>query len=200
MNALILVDVQNDFMPGGPLAVADGDAVVPVLNAVMGEYDFVVATQDWHPADHSSFASRHEGLPAFSETVLDGLEQTLWPDHCVQGTEGAAFHPELDLGPVVAIFRKGVDRGIDSYSGFFDNGRRRKTGLDAWLRGMDVTTVHIGGLAAEICVAYTAADARRCGFRTAVLEDATRPFDSEAWAEKADELREAGVAIETSAR
>ena len=196
MRALLLVDVQNDFMPGGPLAVPEGDAVVPVINRIQGDYDVVVATQDWHPADHGSFASQHPGTEPFAAGELDGIAQTFWPDHCVQGTRGAEFHPDLDMRPAVAIFRKGVERRIDSYSAFFDNGRRRHTGLGAWLRSKDVDTVHVAGLAAEICVAFTAADARELGFEVVVLEAATRALDDAAWEEKADELREAGVRIE----
>ena len=199
MRALILVDVQNDFMPGGPLAVPDGDAVVPVINRIQEAYDVVVATQDWHPADHGSFASRHPDTEPFAEGTLDGVAQTFWPDHCVQGTRGAAFHPDLDTRPAVAIFRKGVERRVDSYSAFFDNGRRRHTGLEAWLRSKDVDTVHVAGLAAEICVAFTAADARELGFDVVVLEAATRALDERAWREKAAELRDAGVRIEDGA-
>lgn len=197
MKALILVDVQNDFMPGGPLEVPDGDAILPVVNRVAETYGLVAVTQDWHPADHASFASQHPGNGPFDRIELDGLEQTLWPDHCVQGSEGADFHMDLNTNPVAAIFRKGMDRRIDSYSGFFDNGRKRSTGLDAWLRGKDVKEVHIAGLAAEICVAFTAADACQCGFDTVVLRNGTKPLDPSAWEKKADELRAQGVRIES---
>lgn len=174
MRALILVDIQNDFCPGGALAVADGDAVVPMANALLPHYELVVATQDWHPPGHRSFASEHPGHEPGEVVDLEGLDQVLWPDHCVQGSPGAAFHPELDTGPVEAIFRKGTDRDVDSYSGFFDNGRRKDTGLAAYLRGRGVDEVHVMGLATDYCVRFTALDAAEQGFRTRLVVDACR--------------------------
>lgn len=195
MKALVLVDVQLDFMPGGPLAVDDGDSIVSVLNRIMTDYDLVAATQDWHPSNHFSFASQHPGKELFEVIELDGLTQTLWPDHCIQGTPGADFHPELNMNPVEAIFRKGVERQVDSYSGFFDNGKRRSTGLDCWLRGKGVNTVHFGGLAAEVCVAFTAEDAAHLGFSAAIVEAAIRPLDVNTWNDRKLILENAGVSI-----
>jgi len=198
MIALLLVDAQYDFMPGGALAVPGGDAVVPTLNRLQKDYELVCATQDWHPPGHLSFASQHAGKHPFEVIDLDGLEQILWPDHCVWGSRGAAFHEDLNLDRAVAFFRKGVDRRIDSYSAFFDNWRLRSTGLDAWLRDKGADEVHIGGLAAEFCVTYSATDAIECGFATTVLEDATRPLEPDRWAKEADELKRKGVVIRPS--
>lgn len=178
MKALIIVDVQNDFLPGGALAVPGGQEVVPVVNALSGRFDLVVATQDWHPPDHVSFAANHAGRQPFEEIDLDGLAQTLWPVHCVQGTPGASFHPDLDLSRAEAVIRKGVDPRIDSYSGFFDNHRRRRTGLAGYLREREAVDLYFCGLAAEICVAFTMRDALELGFRATLIEDATRPLDA----------------------
>jgi nicotinamidase/pyrazinamidase len=167
-TALILVDIQNDFCPGGALAVADGDAVVPLANALMGTVDIVVATQDWHPADHGSFAANHPGRQPFQMSELAGLTQVLWPAHCVQWTGGAQFHPGLDSRRIARVFPKGTDPTIDSYSGFFDNGRRRSTGLGDWLRAQGVDAVAICGLATDYCVKATAIDAAGLGFATSV--------------------------------
>ncbi|MCX8107658.1 MAG: bifunctional nicotinamidase/pyrazinamidase [Verrucomicrobiae bacterium] len=199
MKALIIVDVQRDFLPGGALAVPEGDAVIPVLNAIQQRYDLVVLTQDWHPPDHLSFASNHAGSQPFEITTLDGLPQVLWPDHCVWNTPGAEFAKELDTSRAAAIFRKGMDTRVDSYSAFFDNGRRRKTGLGDWLRAMGVTEVHIGGLAADYCVAYTARDAAELGFTTVVVEDATRPISVAGFVRMSEDLRSRGVCVEPSA-
>jgi len=149
MNALILVDIQNDFLPGGALAVAEGDRVVPVANRLMRRFPLVAATKDWHPADHASFASRHSGRQVGDVIDLDGLDQVLWPDHCVQETPGAAFAPELDVAGVHHTINKGTNRTIDSYSGFFDNGHRQSTGLGDFLRGRGVSDVFIVGLATD---------------------------------------------------
>lgn len=177
MKTLIIVDVQNDFIPGGSLAVPNGDEIVPVINALQGRFDLVVATQDWHPPDHVSFASHHEGSKPFDQIELNGMPQTLWPDHCVRGTRGAEFHPMLDLKLAEAIFRKGMDPEIDSYSGFFDNGRKKQTGLAGYLREKEATDLYFCGLAAEICVAFTVKDALKLGFAATLIDDATRPFD-----------------------
>jgi nicotinamidase/pyrazinamidase len=195
MTALIIVDVQRDFLPGGALPVPEGDAVIPVLNRLQARYPLVALTQDWHPPDHLSFASQHPGRKPLDRIELDGLEQVLWPDHCVWNSPGAALADALDTGRAAAIFRKGMDRRVDSYSGFFDNGRRRKTGLAEWLRGLGVTEVHVAGLAADYCVAATARDAAELGFRVAILEDATRPISAAGFAQIADELRRRGVRI-----
>lgn len=173
-TALILVDIQNDFCPGGALAVPRGDEVVGPALWLMHHVQQVVATQDWHPADHGSFAANHPGSAPFSLGELGGLPQVLWPVHCVQGSAGAQFHPGLDTRRIARVFPKGTDAGIDSYSGFFDNGRRKATGLGEWLKAQDVDAVWICGLATDYCVKATAIDAVGLGFRTTLVEDACR--------------------------
>ena len=168
MHALILVDIQNDFLPGGALAVPRGDEVVPVANRLMGQFELVVATQDWHPADHRSFASQHPGRAVGDEIELNGLPQTLWPDHCVQGSPGAELAPKLDARRIAHVVRKGLDREIDSYSGFFDNGRRKATGLDDYLKRRGAADLTIIGLATDYCVKFTVLDALRLGYRVTV--------------------------------
>lgn len=200
MRALILVDIQNDFLPGGALAVADGDAVVPVANAVKASFDLVVATQDWHPPDHGSFASNNPGTKPGDVGELAGLPQVFWPDHCVQGSQGARFHRELDLHGAT-IFRKGTDPSIDSYSGFFDNGHRKATGLGDFLNRQGIIEVFVLGLATDYCVKYTALDAAELGFRPTLIEDGCRgvnlsPDDS---AKAIEEMGRAGVTITRSA-
>lgn len=174
MKALIVVDVQNDFLPGGALAVPDGDVVVPVINQLMPQYELVVATQDWHPAEHESFASRHLGHAPGDVIDLHGVQQILWPDHCVQHSAGASFAAGLDVAQFDHVVRKGDDPGIDSYSGFFDNDHRRATGLGRILRDRGVDTVDICGLAADYCVKFTALDAAKLGINTTVFTNATR--------------------------
>jgi nicotinamidase/pyrazinamidase len=174
MKALILVDIQNDFLPGGALAVPEGDAVVPVANRLQAAFPLVVATQDWHPANHGSFAASHPGKKVFEQVLLQGLEQTLWPAHCVQHTPGAALAGGLGQGRIAKVFQKGTDAGIDSYSGFFDNGHRKSTGLGEWLKEQGVDEVFVCGLATDYCVKFTALDAARLGFRTNLIEDACR--------------------------
>ena len=174
MNVLIVVDLQNDFCPGGALAVPEGDRVIPVVNRLQRRLDAVVATQDWHPADHGSFAANHPGKHPGDVIELDGLEQTLWPVHCVEHTPGAALHPELDVDRIVKVFHKGMDPRVDSYSGFFDNGHRRATGLGDYLERLGVGEVYVCGLATDYCVAFTALDAAELGFSTYVIEDACR--------------------------
>jgi len=174
MKALILVDIQNDFCPGGALEVADGDAVVAVANRLMSTVDLVVATQDWHPANHGSFASNHPGRKLFDLADLGGLPQVMWPDHCVQWTGGAQFHPGLDTKRITRVFPKGTDATIDSYSGFFDNGKRKATGLGDWLKAKGVTEVLICGLATDYCVKATAIDAAGIGFTTRLMLDGCR--------------------------
>ena len=199
MKALILVDIQNDFVPGGALAVSEGDAVVPVANALArsGDFDLVVATQDWHPAGHESFAAAHEGHEPGQVIDLHGLDQVLWPVHCVQGTPGAEFVDALDTEAIDAVFQKGTDPTIDSYSGFYDNGRRKATGLGEWLSERGVTAVTVVGLATDYCVKFTALDAISEGFATTVVTAACRgvnlsPGDSE---RALEELREAGAVL-----
>jgi|SRR5690554_1485726 len=177
MNALIIVDIQNDFLPGGALAVPQGGEVTEPINRLQADYGLVVATQDWHPAGHKSFASSHPGKSPFDRIDLQGLPQTLWPDHCIQGTPGAALSDALDTRRIEAIFRKGMDLEIDSYSGFFDNGRRKNTGLVGYLRDRNVTSVAISGLAADFCVFFTAMDALDAGFEATILAAASRAID-----------------------
>lgn len=179
MKALIIIDIQNDFLPGGALAVQNGDAVIPVINKLQSQFDLVVATQDWHPADHKSFASMHPGKKIFDEIMLDGLPQVLWPNHCVQETEGAEFSVQLDTKKIEAIFRKGMDKNIDSYSGFFDNGKKKATGMGDYLKGRGVTSIYVCGLAADYCVYFTALDGLEMGFQSTIITDATLPIDKE---------------------
>ena len=199
MTALLLIDVQLDFMPGGALAVAEGDTIVPLLNQLQPHFDLVVATQDWHPAGHRSFASTHPGQAVFSDIEWQGLPQRLWPDHCVQGSAGAALHPGLNLNRVEAIFRKGTNPDIDSYSAFFDNGHRKSTGLADYLRGRGITHVFVAGLATDYCVYFSAKDARAEGFAVTVLEDAARGIAPESIAAAAADLRQLGVALAPAA-
>jgi nicotinamidase/pyrazinamidase len=201
MNALVLVDIQNDFLPDGALPVAEGDQVVAVANRVMDRFDLVVATQDWHPADHGSFAANHAGRRVGEVVDLHGLSQILWPVHCVQGTRGADFAPGLDRGRIDAVFRKGTDPSIDSYSGFFDNGHRKATGLGEYLRARGAETVYIMGLATDYCVKFTALDAVREGFTTVVIEDGCRGVEARRGDVDAAlaEMRAAGVAVVQSA-
>lgn len=169
MKALILVDIQNDFIDGGALAVSDGSSVVKVANRVMSRFDFVVATQDWHPPEHGSFASQHAGVQVGDKFKLAGLQQIAWPDHCVQNTTGADFVPSLNQDGVHEVVRKGTDPTIDSYSGFFDNGHRKSTGLEQLLRSRNVAQVSVMGLATDYCVKYTVLDAISLGFETELI-------------------------------
>jgi nicotinamidase/pyrazinamidase len=174
VRALLIVDVQNDFIPGGALPTRDGGDVVPVINRLQKDFSLVVATQDWHPQNHGSFASNHPGTKPGEMIELGGLPQVLWPDHCVQGSWGAEFHPNLETRRVAKVIRKGTDPEIDSYSGFFDNGRRKATGLEQYLRDQEVTEIFISGLATDYCVLWTARDAKSLGFETHVIADACR--------------------------
>ena len=173
-TALVLVDLQYDFMPTGMLPVAEGDRVVPIANRLLPDYATVVATQDWHPADHGSFAANHPWRKPGQVIELDGLPQVLWPIHCVQGTMGAELVDELDRGRITQIFRKGTDPAIDSYSGFYDNGHRKSTGLAEWLREHGITDLHVLGLATDYCVKFTVLDGLREGFTVTLLADACR--------------------------
>jgi nicotinamidase/pyrazinamidase len=174
MRALLLVDIQNDFLPGGALAVVDGDAVVPIANALMPIFEHVVASQDWHPADHGSFAVQHHGFEPFQVTQLDGLEQILWPVHCVQGKSGASFASALEVAGIDHVVRKGMSPHIDSYSAFFDNGHRQATGMFEHLRAIGVDDLFVMGLAADVCVKYTVLDALAAGLATTLITDGTR--------------------------
>jgi len=193
-DALVGIDVQNDFCPGGALAVPRGDEVVPVINRLAGRFRHVVLTQDWHPKGHVSFASSHPGRRPFETVRLAYGEQVLWPDHCIPGTHGAEFHPGLDTLPADLIVRKGSDPAIDSYSALYENDRRTSTGLAGYLRGRGVRRLFLAGLATDFCVQYSALDARREGFEVFVVEDGVRGIDLDgsvaaAWARMA----EAGV-------
>ena len=177
MRSLLLVDLQNDFMPGGALAVADGDAVVGVANALMPRFSLVVASQDWHPADHGSFASAHPGRKLGDVIDLAGVEQVLWPDHCVQEAPGASFHSGLDVAGIDRVVRKGTDPAVDSYSAFFDNDRRRDTGLAAFLEKSGAEELVVLGLATDYCVKHTVLDACGLGFGVTVITDGCRAVD-----------------------
>ena len=200
MKALIIVDVQNDFCPGGALAVENGDAIIDIINGLQHQFDLVVATQDWHPADHKSFAANHADKNIGDVIELAGLPQVLWPTHCVQNTDGADFHPRLQTQNIARIFRKGEDETVDSYSGFFDNGHRRATGLGAYLKEQKATQVFVCGLATDYCVKFTALDARELGFDVTLIEDACRGVELHDGdiARSVDAMREAGVKVVNS--
>lgn len=174
MKALILVDLQNDFLPGGALPVPNGDEVIAIANALQNRFNLIIATQDWHPVNHGSFASNHPGHKPGEVVDLAGVPQILWPDHCVQNTNGAAFAPGFDIHRITKIFHKGTDPKIDSYSTFFDNAHRRATGLADYLREQGVTEVYLMGLATDYCVKYSVLDACQLGFKTYVIKDGCR--------------------------
>lgn len=173
MKALILVDIQKDFCSNGALAVPQGEDIIPLVNSLQSKFDYVVATQDFHPRNHKSFASVHN-LKIGTTINLNGINQYLWPDHCVQGTSGVEFHPHLDMSKVAKIFPKGTNIEVDSYSGFFDNDKKQSTGLYDWLVNKNIDTVHIVGLALDYCVKATALDAKRLGLDTTVIVSATK--------------------------
>lgn len=195
MKALILIDVQNDFMPGGALAVPEGDEIVPLINKLQPQFDLVIATQDWHPSKHASFASSHPNAKEFEMIQLDGLEQVLWPEHCIQNTIGADFHPELKTSKIEAIFRKGTDQKIDSYSGFYDNAHLKSTGLAGYLREKKVEELYFSGLAAEYCVYFSIKDALEEGFSSTLIEDATRALNNEDFNKAKTEILKKGGRI-----
>ena len=198
MRALLLIDIQNDFLPGGALAVPEGDAIIPIVNKLQEQFDLVVATQDWHPENHKSFASNHEGRNTFEVIELKGLEQVLWPDHCLQGSSGAAFSNAVNMNRVEAVFRKGLNPEIDSYSGFYDNGHLKSTGLTDYLRGKEVREVYLAGLAADYCVYFSAKDALQEGFKAFIIEDATRPINPEGFEKaKADVEARGGKLVQS---
>lgn len=195
-DCLVVIDVQNDFVPGGALAVPDGDAVVPVVNTLLARFPHSVATQDWHPGDHRSFASAHPERQPFETVDLPYGEQVLWPDHCVQGTEGAEFHPDLETRPLELVVRKGFRREIDSYSAFAENDRRTKTGLAGFLRERGFERLFFAGLATDFCVGWSVLDARAEGFEAVLIEDACRAIDLEgSLAAAMARMREAGARI-----
>ena len=196
MRALLVIDVQNDFCPGGALAVAGGDEIVGPINTLMTEYDAVILTQDWHPEGHSSFASRHPGKAPFELTEMPYGPQVLWPEHCVQGSDGAAFHPALDTTRADLIIRKGFRPQIDSYSAFFENDHATPTGLEGYLRTRGITELSMAGLATDFCVAFSAVDAAKLGFSVTVLTDHCRAIDLDGSLAAAEvNMRDAGVTL-----
>lgn len=200
MKALIITDIQNDFLPGGALGVPGGDEIIALVNRLQKTFPLVVATQDWHPEGHLSFASSHPEKKPFDIVQLGQTEQILWPDHCVQGSHGAALSDDLAQGAIEAIFRKGMDPGIDSYSTFFDNEHQKSTGLSDYLKGRGVDQVYLVGLAGDFCVGFSALDALGEGFDTFLLEDATRPIDADGFERMKDRIREKGGHIIRSDR
>lgn len=200
-DVLLVIDVQNDFCPGGGLAVPDGDAVVPVVNRLAAGFDHVVLTQDWHPAGHKSFASSHAGMEPFSQTEMPYGPQTLWPDHCVQGTQGAALHADLVAPHAELIIRKGFRSEIDSYSAFFENDQSTPTGLAGYLRERGFERVYCVGLATDFCVRFSAEDARKQGFETVVIESGCRAIDMDGSLDAAKSaLTDAGVTLMADAQ
>lgn len=193
MKTLLIVDAQIDFMPGSSLEVKDGNQIVSHINLVQPQYDLVLATQDWHPQNHMSFASNHDNFEPFQDKVIDGYQQTLWPDHCVQGAKGADFHPEMSTNQIEAIFRKGTDSNIDSYSAFYDNHHKKSTGLAGYLKDKACKTIDICGLAGDICVYFTIKDALKEGFQVRVLEHATKSLNQEKFNQQKEELKAEGV-------
>lgn len=195
-EAILVIDVQNDFCPGGALAVAGGDEIVAPINALVPEFPVRVFTQDWHPADHLSFASQHDGKEAFTTTDMPYGNQVLWPDHCVIGADGAGFHPKLDMRPADLIIRKGFRREIDSYSAFFENDQTTPTGLEGYLRTRGVDTVTLVGLATDYCVNFSAVDAARLGFKVRVIQSLCRAIDLDGSLTAAKEgMTKAGVTL-----
>ncbi len=198
-DALLAIDVQNDFCPGGALAVPEGDQVVPVINRLAERFEHVLLTQDWHPPGHGSFASAHPGRQPFETVELDYGAQTLWPDHCIQGSPGGAFHPDLALTRAELVIRKGFDPAIDSYSAFQENDRKTPTGLAGYLRERGFERLFMAGLATDFCVHFSAVDGARAGFEVVVLEDACRAIDLEgSLAAAMAAMAEAGVRLATS--
>ena len=196
MKALVVIDPQNDFCPGGALAVADGDSIMQPINAMMDAFDLVILTQDWHPEGHSSFASSHEGAAPFTLTDMPYGPQVLWPDHCIQGSDGAAFHPALDTVRADAVIRKGTNPAVDSYSAFFENDKATATGLAGLLRDRGCGDITMVGLATDYCVAWSALDGVANGFRVEVRLPACRAIDLDGSLDKAlAEMRAAGVAL-----
>jgi nicotinamidase/pyrazinamidase len=197
MNALIIVDLQNDFMPGGALPVPHGDEVIPLANELQKHFGLVVATQDWHPPDHGSFAANHPGKKPGDRIVLDGIEQILWPVHCVQNTVGAEFAPSFDTSRIAHVFHKGTERNIDSYSTFFDNVHQRRTGLAHYLEERSIKDIYLLGLALDYCVKYSALDARHLGLNTHVIVDGCRGIELEPGdiGRALDEMKRAGAVL-----
>lgn len=198
MKTLVIIDVQNDFIPGGSLPVLKGGEIIPVINELQKEFELVIATQDWHPENHSSFAIHHEGKKEFEKIEWKGQEQVLWPVHCVQRSWGAKFHPELRTSKIETIFRKGTNPEIDSYSGFYDNAHLKSTGLAGYLREKAADELYFCGLAADICVYFSIMDALKEGFNATLIEDATKALDASAFEEAKQNILNNGGKIVNS--
>lgn len=199
MKTLVIIDLQNDFVPGGALAVPGGDKIVGIINDLQKKFDLIIATQDWHPKGHSSFAVNHHGKKEFETINWRGGEQVMWPIHCVQTTFGAEFHPDLETSKIEAVFRKGTDTQIDSYSGFYDNGHLKSTGLARYLKEKGANKLYFCGLAAEYCVYFSMIDALAKGFDVTLIEDATRALDNDKFQKaKEDILSKGGKMIQSA--
>lgn len=195
MRALLVVDLQYDFLPGGSLAVTHGNEIISSINRIQNKFDIVIATQDWHPANHKSFASQHKDKNLFDLVELNGIPQVLWPDHCVQGTRGAEFTSEWDSTKVTAVFRKGMNIEVDSYSGFYDNDHQYSTGLLGFLKDKQVTELYVCGLAAEFCVYFSSKDAAEAGIKTFFLDFATKPISKEGLDQVKNQMKDLGIVI-----
>ncbi|MEH1006683.1 bifunctional nicotinamidase/pyrazinamidase [Winogradskyella sp. ECml5-4] len=198
MKTLLIIDAQNDFIPNGSLPVPNGNQIIPVINKIQDQFDLIIGTQDWHPKDHISFASNHDEKSVFDEIEIHGQPQTLWPNHCVQGTAGAAFHPDLNTDKFEAIFRKGTNKTIDSYSAFYDNGHLKSTGLAGYLKEKGTTQLFLCGLAADICVYFSARDAVKEGFDCFFIEDASKALDKDVFEKLKKEMIAMGIQMVTS--
>lgn len=199
MDTLIIIDLQNDFLSGGTLAVPGAESIIPVINNIQHHFPLVIATQDWHPNNHISFASSHPGRKPFQEIELNGVKQMLWPTHCVQSSFGASLHKGLDQSKIETIFRKGTDLRIDSYSGFFDNGKEKQTGMEGYLRNRGCKRIFVAGLAGDVCVYHTAIDGLELGFEVHIIEDACRAIDSGLFQSCLKNFRGRGGKLVTSA-
>jgi nicotinamidase/pyrazinamidase len=193
MKTLVLIDVQNDFMMGGPLEVPQANQIIPVINKIQNCFDLVLATQDWHPKDHKSFASNHYASKPFDRKVINGALQTLWPDHCIQESTGAELHKDIESKRIAAIFRKGMNPEVDSYSGFYDNNHQLSTGLSGYLKERGVSEIHFCGLASDICIYYSILDSISEGFTATLVEDASRPLYPDKFDDIKCELAKLGV-------
>jgi len=201
MKTLLIIDVQNDFCPGGALAVPGGDTIIPVINSLIPGFDAVIQTQDWHPEGHHSFASSHEGKDPYDTVEMDYGDQVLWPDHCVQGTRGAEFHPDLNTTKTEVIIRKGFRKEIDSYSTFYENDQKTPTGLTGYLRERGISEIYVAGLATDFCVKWSVIDGLKEEFTVHVIEDAVKGIDMDGSVEQAwKEMKDAGAEITTTGK
>ncbi|QXP78534.1 MULTISPECIES: bifunctional nicotinamidase/pyrazinamidase [Winogradskyella] len=198
MKTLLIIDVQNDFMPNGSLPVPNGHQIVPIINKIQPKFNLIIGTQDWHPSNHVSFASNHKGKSNFDEIEIHGKPQTLWPDHCVQGTKGAEFHPDLNTESFEAIFKKGTNKNIDSYSAFYDNRHLKSTGLANYLKEKGTTELFLCGLASDICVYFSIYDAFKEGFNCTFIEDASKALDNEGFEKLKTKMVAMGINMVTS--